>query len=94
MVIGDMTHPARAPIPALSMKESVTMLRVLMPHRMAALRLAAQAFISRPTDVVWKKTLRNSTIKPHMADDPYNLRGNPGTEDCHRRDFVPDEIGQ
>ena len=36
---------------------------VLMPHRVAALRLAAQARISRPREVNLKKRLKPATIR-------------------------------
>ena len=53
-----------APIPALSTKESVTMLRALMPQRRAASRLEAQARICRPRGVARKKMPSSTTIVP------------------------------
>ena len=54
-------------MPALSMNDSVTMLRVLMPQSWAAVRLAAQARISRPTGVARKNRCRPATM---MAQAP------------------------
>ena len=50
-VIGEITQPARAPMPALSMNESVTIQRSLMPQSVAAMRSSAQARMARPVRV-------------------------------------------
>jgi len=50
-------------MPAESIKESVTMFLVLIPHKLAARRLEAQARISLPTEENRKNRLKKSTIK-------------------------------
>src|SRR5208337_4324321 len=64
-VTGEITQPASAPTPALSMKEAVTIQRTLIPQSRAAVRLAAQARMARPGSVNLKNTLRPATINAH-----------------------------
>jgi hypothetical protein len=64
--MGEITQPARAPIPALSTKDSVTMFLALIPHSCAASRLQAQARICRPSSVRAKKKLSAATITAEM----------------------------
>jgi hypothetical protein len=61
--MGDITQPATAPMPAESTKDRVTIFFVLMPHSVAALRFAAQARISRPSEVNLKNRLRPATMR-------------------------------
>ncbi len=56
-VTGEITQPASAPMPALSMKDSVTIQRSLMPHRRAAIRSSAQARMARPVSVNRKNSV-------------------------------------
>ena len=66
-VIGHTTHPASAPIPALSTNESVTRLRTGRPQSRAASPFDAQARIWRPSSVRRKKSPSRTTIAAQVA---------------------------
>ena len=92
-VIGEITHPANAPRPALSPNESVRMFAMLMPASIAASGLDEQARIARPGSVCLRNTCNATTMTAMVPNTQRTCGEIAAPEESNGGDLVAGEIG-